>query len=153
MNKIIVLTVCCILGALSVSAQDNELTQKESQFRDSAEQQNQQEISSADNNVYDVVDQMPMFPGGSSGLNAYLAQNIKYPLVAEENGIQGRVLVSCVIDHDGSVTEVQVIKGVDPSLDKEAVRVVKAMPKWTPGTLNGNKVRVRYTVPVVFRLS
>lgn len=93
-----------------------------------------------------------MFPGGVNELSAYFAKNIKYPLVAEENDIQGRVLVTCVIDHDGSVTNVKVLEGVDPSLNKEAIRVVRAMPKWVPGKINGKTVRVRYTIPVVFRL-
>ena len=77
---------------------------------------------------------------------------MKYPPVAEENGIQGRVVVTCVIDHDGSVTDVKVVKGVDPSLDKEALRVVKSMPKWEPGRQNGKTVRVKYSIPLTFSL-
>ena len=102
--------------------------------------------------VFDVVEQMPSFPGGPSALFEYLSKNIKYPVVAEENGIQGRVIVSFVVERDGSITDVRVVKSVDPSLDKEAVRVVKAMPKWIPGKQNGSAVRVKYTVPVTFRL-
>ena len=102
--------------------------------------------------VFDVVEQMPSFPGGPSALMQYLSSNIKYPVVAEENGVQGRVVCTFVVERDGSITDVRVIKSVDPSLDKEAVRVVKSMPKWIPGTQNGSAVRVQYTVPVTFRL-
>ena len=102
--------------------------------------------------VFDVVEQMPSFPGGQSALLQYLSSNIKYPVVAEENGVQGRVIVTFVVEKDGSITDVRVVKSVDPSLDKEAQRVVKSMPKWIPGKQNGAAVRVKYTVPVTFRL-
>ena len=102
--------------------------------------------------VFDVVEQMPSFPGGQSALLQYLSSNIKYPVVAEENGVQGRVIVTFVVEKDGSITDVKVVKSVDPSLDKEAQRVVKSMPKWIPGKQNGSAVRVKYTVPVTFRL-
>ncbi|MDE7086345.1 MAG: TonB family protein [Prevotella sp.] len=102
--------------------------------------------------VFDVVEQMPSFPGGAGALMQYLSSNIKYPVVAEENGVQGRVVCTFVVEKDGSITDVRVIKAVDPSLDKEAVRVVKGMPKWIPGKQNGSAVRVKYTVPVTFRL-
>jgi len=105
-----------------------------------------------ENKVFDVVEQMPSFPGGQGALMQYLSSNIKYPVVAEENGIQGRVIIQFVVEKDGSVTDVHVAKSVDPSLDKEAVRVVKSMPKWIPGKQNGAPVRVKYTVPVTFRL-
>ena len=102
--------------------------------------------------VFDVVEQMPSFPGGNSALMQYLSSNIKYPVVAEENGVQGRVVCTFVVERDGSITDVRVIRSVDPSLDKEAVRVVKGMPRWIPGKQNGSAVRVKYTVPVTFRL-
>ena len=102
--------------------------------------------------VFDVVEQMPQFPGGPNALFEYLSKNIKYPVVAEENGIQGRVIVTFVVERDGSITDVKVVKSVDPSLDKEAQRVVKSMPKWIPGKQNGSPVRVKYTVPVTFKL-
>ena len=105
-----------------------------------------------ENKVFDVVEQMPSFPGGMAALMAYLQKSIKYPPVAEENGIQGRVVCTFVVERDGSVTDVKVAKSVDPSLDKEAVRVVSAMPKWIPGKQNGQSVRVKYTLPVTFRL-
>ena len=81
-----------------------------------------------------------------------IVKNIKYPTVAEETGIQGRVIVTFVVERDGSITDVQVAKSVDPSLDKEAQRVVRSMPRWIPGKQNGSAVRVKYTVPVTFRL-
>ena len=102
--------------------------------------------------VFDVVEEMPSFPGGQSALMQYLASNIKYPVVAQENGVQGRVIVSFVVERDGSISDVKVARSVDPSLDREAQRVVKSMPKWKPGKQNGSAVRVKYTVPVVFRL-
>ena len=95
---------------------------------------------------------MPSFPGGPAALMSYLSKNIKYPTVAEETGIQGRVIVTFVVERDGSITDVQVAKSVDPSLDKEAQRVVRSMPRWIPGKQNGSAVRVKYTVPVTFRL-
>mgnify|MGYP002623739083 CR=1 FL=1 len=102
--------------------------------------------------VFDVVEQMPSFPGGPQALFEYLSKNIKYPVVAEENNIQGRVIVTFVVERDGSITDVKVVKSVDPSLDKEAKRVVQSMPRWIPGKQNGSAVRVKYTVPVTFRL-
>ena len=105
-----------------------------------------------ENKVFDVVEQMPSFPGGPSALMAYLSSHVKYPAVAEENGIQGRVTVQFVVEKDGSVTDVKTMKSVDPSLDREAERVVRSMPKWIPGKQNGSAVRVKYFVPVVFRL-
>ena len=102
--------------------------------------------------VFDVVEQMPQFPGGDAALFEYLSTHIKYPTIAEDNGVQGRVIVTFVVERDGSITDVKVVKSVDPSLDKEASRVVAGMPKWIPGKQNGSAVRVKYTVPLTFRL-
>ena len=104
------------------------------------------------NKVFDVVEEMPSFPGGTGALMSFLSSNIKYPVVAQENGVQGRVIVGFVVERDGSITDVKVMRSVDPSLDREAQRVVRAMPRWKPGKQNGSAVRVKYTVPVVFRL-
>ncbi len=112
----------------------------------------QPEPKEEENKVFDVVEQMPEFPGGQAALMEYLSKNVKYPVVAQENGVQGRVVVSFVVERDGSVTDVQVVKSVDPSLDREAVRVISSMPKWIPGKQNGQAVRVKYNVPVSFRL-
>ena len=102
--------------------------------------------------VFDVVEQMPSFPGGNGALLEYLATHVKYPVVAQENGVQGRVVVSFVVERDGSITDVRVVRSVDPSLDREAQRVVSSMPRWTPGKQNGSAVRVKYNVPVMFKL-
>ena len=106
-----------------------------------------------ENKVFTTVEQMPSFPGGDAALMNWLRNNVRYPAVAEENGIQGRVVVSFVVERNGSITDVQVVKSVDPSLDKEASRVVKSMPNWIPGKQNGSAVRVKYNVPVTFRLA
>ena len=106
--------------------------------------------------IFEVVEQMPEFPnGGMAGLMQYLSKNIKYPTIAQENGTQGRVTVQFVVNADGSIVDAKVIRGVDPYLDKEAkeaLRVINSMPKWKPGMQRGKAVRVKYTVPVMFRL-
>ena len=111
-----------------------------------------EEEEPAEQEVFLIVEQMPVFPGGDAELRKYLAQSVKYPVIAQENGIQGRVFVKFVIAADGSVTNVEVARPFDPNLDKEAVRVVKSMPKWTPGKQRGKAVRVSYTVPINFVL-
>ena len=100
----------------------------------------------------DVVEQMPMFPGGPEALFNYLSENITYPKECEDVCVQGRVVVTFVVEKDGSVTNAEVVKSVYPPLDEEALRVVKGMPKWIPGMMNGEPTRVKYTVPVSFRL-
>ena len=105
-----------------------------------------------ENKVFDIVEQQPLFPGGPAALMKYLSENTKYPVVAQENGVQGRVTVQFVVEKDGSISDVHVLRGVDPSLDKEAVRVVKSMPRWTPGKQNGITVRVNYRGAVLFSL-
>ena len=103
--------------------------------------------------IFEVVEQMPEFPnGGMAGLMQYLSKNIKYPTIAQENGTQGRVTVQFVVNRDGSIVDAKVLRGVDPYLDKEAIRVISFMPKWKPGMQRGKAVRVKYTVPVMFRL-
>lgn len=103
--------------------------------------------------IYEQVEEMPSFPGGSNALLSFIAANLKYPVAAQENGIQGRVIVKFVVDKDGRITDVEITRSVAPSLDEEAMRIVKAMPKWKPGKLKGNCVRVKYTIPIVFGLS
>jgi TonB family protein len=105
-----------------------------------------------DDKVYDVVEQMPSFPSGMAGLMAYLQENIKFPSVAEENNIQGIVVCSFIVLKDGTIANVRVVKSIDPTLDEEALRVIKAMPKWNPGKQNGVPVNVKYTFPIAFRL-
>ena len=107
-----------------------------------------------DNPVFEVVEQMPEFPdGGMSGLMQFLSKNIRYPVNAQKNGTQGRVTVQFVVNADGSISNIGIIRGVDPELDGEAVRVISTMPNWKPGMQKGKAVRVKYTVPVMFRLS
>ena len=102
--------------------------------------------------VFTAVEQMPQFPGGEGELMKYISNNIKYPAMAMENGVQGRVVVQFVVTKDGSVGEVKVVRGKDPDLDKEAVRVVKSLPKFIPGKMNGQAVNVWYTLPINFKL-
>lgn len=102
--------------------------------------------------IFTVVEKQPEFPGGTAELFKYLSKAIKYPVIAQENGIQGRVVCSFVVNRDGSIVDIQVMRGVDPSLDKEAIRVISEMPKWKPGEQRGKPVRVRFILPVQFRL-
>lgn len=105
------------------------------------------------NMLYDVVEVMPQFPGGQTAMLKYIMENIKYPKQAMKEGIQGRVTVSFIVEKDGRVSNVRLLRSVQPSLDKEAIRVVKSMPKWTPGKHNGKPVRVRFNLPVMFKLN
>lgn len=102
--------------------------------------------------VFDVVEVMPQFPGGQIAMLQYLMKNIKYPEQAMKEGIQGRVTVRFIVEKDGSISDVKPILSVHPLLNKEAVRVVKSMPKWSPGKHNGKPVRVRFNLPVMFKL-
>lgn len=103
--------------------------------------------------VFDVVEVMPQFPGGQIAMLKYIMENIKYPEQAMKEGIQGRVTVRFIVEKDGSISDVKPVLSVHPLLNKEAVRVVKSMPKWTPGKQNGKPVRVRFNVPVMFKLN
>lgn len=102
--------------------------------------------------VFDMVEQMPTFPGGQAELMKFISTNLKYPVTAAESGVQGRVTCQFVVGADGAVRDVQVVKTLDPYCDKEAVRVIKSMPRWIPGKQNGKPVPVKYTVPIVFKL-
>lgn len=105
-----------------------------------------------DNKVFDVVEQKPQFPGGEAALLKWVSEHIRYPAMAQENNIQGRVVVQFVVTKTGAVGEVKVVRGKDPDLDKEAVRVVKSLPKFVPGKMNGHAVNVWYTLPIQFKL-
>ena len=105
-----------------------------------------------ENSIFQVVETQPEFPGGIAELMKYLQKNMRYPKVCKEQGLQGRVIVQFVVNTDSTISDVNVIKPVNPHFDKEALRVVKAMPKWKPGTQRGKPVRVRFTLPVTFRL-
>ena len=102
--------------------------------------------------IFQVVEEMPQFPGGTNECNKWLSKTLKYPQISAEQGVQGRVIVQFVVNKDGSIVDAQVVRGVDPYLDKEALRVVGLMPKWKPGMQRGKPVRVKFTLPVTFRL-
>ena len=110
------------------------------------------EEKTKDERIFDTVEEMPSYSGGQGALMSFLANNIQYPIEAQKKGVQGRVIVEFIIEKDGTITNVKVLHGVDPALDKEAIRVIKSMPKWNPGKQNGSAVRVRYEVPIVFGL-
>ena len=102
--------------------------------------------------IFQVVEEMPEFPGGMAECLKFLGKNIKYPTISQENGVQGKVIVQFVVNRDGSIVDPVVVRSVDPYLDKEALRVIKMMPKWKPGKQRNKPVRVKYTVPVTFKL-
>ena len=105
-----------------------------------------------DEKVYTVIEQMPQFPGGESELLGYISKNLKYPVIAQENGIQGKVIVRFVVTKNGSVDKVEVVRQLDPACDKEAMRVIRSLPKFIPGKQNGVNVSVWYTLPITFKL-
>ena len=110
-------------------------------------------VSDKEKVYHQVVGQQPSFPGGREELFKYLTYNVKYPIDAAKNKIEGRILVTFVVEHDGSISNVDVANSVYPSLDKESIRVVNGMSKWIPGKVNGKTVRVKYTIPITFRLN
>lgn len=103
--------------------------------------------------IFEIVEEMPAPPGGSRALYEYFEKKLCYPIVAIERGIEGRVYVNFVIEKDGSITNVKVSQGIGSGCDEEAVRLVKSMPKWNPGKRHGQPVRVRYSIPVIFKLN
>ena len=132
MKKLILMSLMAVFCLSTVSAQKTVVSKK-----------NQK--------VFDVVEQMPEFPGGMEALFKYMAENMKYPEDAKKQQVEGRVLVQFIVETDGSVSNTEVLMRVFPSLDAEAVRVISGMPKWIPGKQNGKAVRVKYTIPVSFR--
>ncbi len=111
-----------------------------------------QEEEPEEQQIFQVVEEMPDYPGGMAECLKFLSKNIKYPTVSQENGVQGKVIVQFVVNKDGSIVDPVVVRSVDPYLDKEALRVIKMMPKWKPGKQRNKPVRVKYTVPVTFKL-
>ena len=103
--------------------------------------------------IFDVMDKMPEFPGGMKALPNFIENNIQYPAEAQKKGIQGRVTVQFIVDENGYIIEPNIVRSVEPSLDKEALRIIKMLPQWKPGTLKGKAVKVKYTVPVAFKLN
>ena len=141
------MTLAIIWFGNETATAQNVIVQKETEQKSDLPQKNEREEK-----IFDVVEQPPHFPGGSQAMMDYLSKNVKYPKVAEQLAIQGRVIMAFVVEEDGSITNVKVVRGVHPSLDKEAIRVVEAMPKWIPGKQNGQYVRVKYNLPVTFKL-
>ena len=133
MKKLIIMSLMAMFGLTTVNAQKTVVAQK-----------NQE--------VFDVVEQMPEYPGGMQAFIEYLQQNVKYPVDAEKQKVEGKVLATFVVETDGSISDVEVVRPVFPSLDAEAVRVLSGMPKWIPGKQSGKVVRVKYTVPISFHL-
>ena len=131
MKKLILLSLMAVLCLMTASAQKTVVSQSKQ-------------------NVYDMVEQMPEFPGGMPAMIDFLQANLKYPEDAIKQNVGGRVLVMFVVEPDGSLSNVEVARKVFPSLDAEAIRVVKTMPKWKPGKEKGKPVRVNFTLPVVF---
>ncbi len=111
-----------------------------------------EEEEEEDNVVFQVVEKNPEFPGGTKALFEYISGEMKYPRIAAENNIQGRVVCQFTVWKDGTIKDIAVVRGVDPSLDREAIRVIQSMPKWTPGKQRGKAVNVRFTLPIMFRL-
>ena len=132
-----------------ISSEDDASQAQQEAYVPPAVEEEEEEV---EQEIFTVVEKMPEFPGGPAALMKYLSTSIKYPVIAQENGIQGRVSITFVVNKDGSIVDAKVLKGIDPSLDKEALRVINAMPKWNPGEQRGKPVRVKYTVPVTFRL-
>ncbi len=126
------MAICCLTTVLAQKTVASQKDQKEEPFN--------------------VVEDMPAFPGGMEAMMAFLIENVKYPADAQKQKVDGRVLVNFVVEKDGSITEIKVLKPGFPSLDAEAIRVVKAMPKWKPGYQRGQAVRVQFTLPITFRL-
>ena len=133
MKKLIIMSLMAVFGLTTASAQKTVVAEK-----------NQQ--------PFDVVEQMPEYPGGIKALFDYLCQNVMYPEDAEKQKIEGRVIATFIVETDGSISNIEVVKPAFPSLDAEAVRVLSAMPKWKPGMQNDKVVRVKYTVPISFNL-
>ena len=116
------------------------------------EMPNAMKVEKAEKEAFDVVEQMPQFPGGPSALMQFLSQNVKYPAEAHKAGVEGRVIATFIVEKDGSITNARIARSVHPSLDAEALRVIGSMPNWMPGMQNGEPVRVKYTVPITFKL-
>ena len=133
--------------SIEISTEDNKEEVVIAAPVEAPEEEEEEEV------VFVVVESMPEFPGGQQALFKYLGDNVKYPVIAQENGIQGHVICQFVVNKDGSIVDIEVVRsGGDPSLDKEAIRVIKSMPKWKPGKQRGKPVRVKFTLPVNFKL-
>lgn len=157
-DKPVVINRTLVAEIKEVKKEPEQVTTRQSVAPSSAvnSTSNQAEVSNSEevNNeeILQVAENMPEFPGGTAELMKFLSKNIQYPSIAQENGVQGRVILQFVVNTDGSITDPVVLRSVDPDLDKEAIRVIQAMPKWIPGKHHGKKVRVKFTLPIQFRL-
>lgn len=147
----ILLTLSCVFTSYAQSEFRTKVLREAASYYTPYQTQKQSEKQTKveDNHCYDMAEQMPSFKGN---VNQWLASNLSYPAVAAENGISGIVIVQFFVEKDGSITDIQVVRSIDPALDREAVRVIKHMPKWNPGMNNGQPVRSKYTLPVIFKL-
>lgn len=137
---------------VEITSVDDAFDKLQNTFTPPAPDQRGREEVVEDNQIFEFLEEMPEFPGGQAAMMKWLGENVKYPAIATENNIQGRVMVSFVVERDGSVSNVKILRGVDPSLDKEAIRLINAMPKWKPGMQTGKPVRARFNIPVTFKL-
>ena len=136
---VLAITLAVLLVPARANAQDKKEKGKTTQT---------QKDTTTDDKVYDVCEQMPIFEGGDAALLKYLRENLKYPDKTKDRGVQGRLVIGFIVEKDGSLTDVKVLRPVDIDLDAEALRVIKGMPKWIPGRQNGKRVRVRYLLPI-----
>lgn len=135
MKKVLFVLALLLSAHTAMHAQSNQNTER----------------NASDEKIFDVVEQPPSFPGGQAALMSYLSKSVKYPQEALKDNVQGRVIVGFIVEKDGSVSNAKIIRSVDSALDKEAIRIVMSMPKWTPGRQNGRNVRTKYNVPVNFK--
>lgn len=135
---------------ININSEADEKTQTQIHIVETIEIEEEEEVEPV---AFAAVENKPEFPGGDIALMKYLAENTKYPPIAKENGVSGRVFIQFVIDKNGNVTQVRTLRGVDPALDAEAIRVVKSMPKWKPGSQRGKAVPVTYQVPINYKLN
>ena len=133
--------------------EDDVVIEDEIEIEDTESDEDLEIVEEDDEEVFMVVENMPEFPGGDLGLMKYIQKNVKYPPIAKEYNITGKVYISFVVDRSGSVTNVKVVRGVDKNLDAEAVRVIKSLPKYKPGKQRGKAVKVMFTVPINFTLN
>ncbi|MBR1716298.1 MAG: energy transducer TonB [Paludibacteraceae bacterium] len=143
--------------SIEFSAEDNnstvEIVEVKEEVKEEVKVEEDKREEADENVVFKIVETMPSFPGGDAALMKYIGDNVRYPAIAQENGIQGRTICQFTVERDGSITDIQVLRSSgDASLDKEAKRVIQSMPRWSPGKQRGKPVRVSYTIPINFRL-
>ena len=143
--------------SIEFSAEDNntvvEIVEVKEEVKEEVKVEEDKREEENENVVFKVVETMPSFPGGDAALMKFISDNVRYPAIAQENGIQGRAICQFTVEKDGSISDIQIVRSAgDETLDKEAKRVIKSMPKWSPGKQRGKAVRVSYTIPINFRL-